>query len=308
MDASKKPSRGRVLAVDDDGTSLAIVAGLLEDLGYETLTAGNGREAMEVATRECDGIEAIVLDKNMPEMNGIEVVKELQVAPGCARIPVVMVTGANKPEEIKEGIDAGVFYYLTKPFDDDVFKSILTSAVAESRRLQALRAEFKKHTTSFGFLERAEFRFRKLDEAESLAGFLASCFPSPETALPGLAALFINAVEHGNLEIAYEEKSKFLAAGRWREEIERRETMPEYAKRSVKVRIERNSEETRVTITDEGKGFDWRKYLEIDPARALDNNGRGIAQANQISFDELIYQGKGNEVTAISRAGGGIKW
>ena len=38
----------------------------------------------------------------------------------------------------------------------------------------------------------------------------------------------------------------------------------------------------------EGEGFDWQAYMEIDPARALDSHGRGIAQANKISFDELV--------------------
>ncbi len=53
---------------------------------------------MEIAAGETDKIGVIVLDKNMPGMNGIEVVEELNVTPGCARIPIVMVTGADKPE------------------------------------------------------------------------------------------------------------------------------------------------------------------------------------------------------------------
>ncbi len=306
-----KPSetpQGYVLAVEDDGTTRAIMTGLLEDLGYETLEAENGHEALEVVAREIDRIDVIVLDKVMPELNGLEVVTKLKSTPGFDTIPVVMVTGSKEPEEIKEGIDAGVFYYLTKPFDDDVFQSVLTAAMSEAKRLQILKNELQKHQTSFGFIDQASFTINKLEEAEDLACFLAVCFPSPGTALPGLASLLVNAVEHGNLGISYEEKSILLENGGWRSEVEKRQYEPSYRDKKVKVELYRNDQETKVIITDEGDGFDWRSYMEIDPARALDNNGRGIAQANQISFDEIVYNEKGNEVTAISRSGSGIQW
>lgn len=56
-----------------------------------------------------------------------------------------------------------------------------------------------------------------------------------------------------------------------------------------------------VTISDEGDGFDWRPYLEIDPAQATDTHGRGIALARMLSFDDLWYTGTGSQVTGIVR-------
>ena len=84
--------------------------------------------------------------------------------------------------------------------------------------------------------------------------------------------------------------------------------MAKYSKRSVHVILERNDDEIRVIIEDEGNGFDWQNYMDIDPARALETHGRGIAQANKISFDELHYNDKGNIVTAVAKTGSGIKW
>lgn len=299
---------GCVLAIEDDNTTRTILTGLLEDLGYQTLEAENGKMALDIAGREQANIDVIILDKMMPEMDGLEVMKNLREMPGCDKIPVIMVTGSSEPEEIKEGIDAGVFYYLTKPYEDGVFQSVLTSAMNEAKRLQDLKTELRKHQTSFTFIDKASFTIQKLNEAEDLACFLAACFPSPETALPGLANLLTNAVEHGNLDIGYHEKSNLLEQGTWRQEVEERQSKPEYRDKTVRVEFVRNDEEMRVTIADDGNGFDWQKYLEIDPARALDNNGRGIAQANQISFDDLIYNSSGNEVTAVSRTGSTIKW
>ena len=60
-------------------------------------------------------------------------------------------------------------------------------------------------------------------------------------------------------------------------------------------------EELRFTIRDEGAGFDWTGYLDFDPERALDPNGRGIAMSRLMSFSALDYRGKGNEVVASVR-------
>lgn len=310
-EANLKPvndKKGRILAVEDDSTSLLVLVGLLEDLGYEVLEATEGREALDIVEREGATLDVIVLDKVMPEMDGLEVVAQLKDDPKAQHIPIIMVTGSTKPEEVKEGIDAGVFYYLTKPYEDNVFKSVLTSAMREADRRSNLKGELKKHQTSFGFIDRADFTIQKLEEAEDLACFIANCFPNPDTALPGLASLLVNAVEHGNLEVGYEKKSEFLSKNMWREMVECRFEHPAFQSRSVHVQLSRNDKEVRVTIEDQGKGFDWKQYLEIDPARALDSHGRGIAQANKISFDELQYNEKGNVVTAISNIGSGIKW
>jgi hypothetical protein len=65
--------------------------------------------------------------------------------------------------------------------------------------------------------------------------------------------------------------------------------------------MERSADEVRFTIRDEGKGFDWKKYLEVQPQRAFDNHGRGIAIARAMSFCSVEYRGSGNEVVAVVR-------
>jgi anti-sigma regulatory factor (Ser/Thr protein kinase) len=55
------------------------------------------------------------------------------------------------------------------------------------------------------------------------------------------------------------------------------------------------------SIVDEGQGFDWRNYLDLDPRRAFDPNGRGIAMARSLSFESMEYNERGNEVRVTIR-------
>ena len=101
----------RALAVDDDRTMRMILQTQLEDLGHDVLTANDGNAAWEVMLQERDRLDVVLLDREMPEMNGLEVVAKMKKDPVLSNIPVIMQTGSDSPEQIREGIDAGVFYY-----------------------------------------------------------------------------------------------------------------------------------------------------------------------------------------------------
>lgn len=297
--ATKHDNPVRTLAVDDDRTMRMMLQAQLEELGHEVLTACDGKEAWGVIQKEKDKLDVILLDREMPELNGLEVVALIKKDPVLKNIPVIMQTGSDHPEQIKQGIDAGVYYYLTKPIDEEVLKSVLSAAVREVRQQKVLGTELKQHKTSFNLIDTCKFHYRSLPEAESLACFIANCYTDAERVVSGLAELLINAVEHGNLGIGYEEKTRLLNEGTWRDEIIRRADLPEHKDKLIEVVLRRKANGVYVKIYDGGKGFEWRKYMDIDPARAQDNHGRGIAQANAISFDRVSFNDKGNEVTAF---------
>jgi anti-sigma regulatory factor (Ser/Thr protein kinase) len=106
--------------------------------------------------------------------------------------------------------------------------------------------------------------------------------------------MITNAVEHGNLGIGYEDKSRFMSQGTWYAEIERRLSLPEHSGKFVDVHMNRFPDKITVLIEDMGKGFDFAKFLTLDEKRLLDNHGRGIAMARM--FLDLAYQGSGNRV------------
>jgi anti-sigma regulatory factor (Ser/Thr protein kinase) len=78
--------------------------------------------------------------------------------------------------------------------------------------------------------------------------------------------------------------------------VHRRLALPENAQKHAEVELERDDDVIRFVIRDEGTGFDWRAYLQVDPGRAFDTHGRGIAMANRLSFSHIEYRGCGNEV------------
>lgn len=297
-----------VLVVDDDRVLRMMIQGQVEAIGHRVTTAINGIEALNTLQKEKDTIDLILLDREMPEMDGMGVVMRMKEDPDLRRIPVIMATGSDKPEQVKEGIDAGVFYYLTKPFDQEVLQSVFLSAIREVETQSILKDELKKHKSSFGLIDSVTFYIRNINDAEDLAAFLANCYPDPERVITGIAELAINAVEHGVLGITYDEKTTLIERGIWRHEIDKRCALPENKDKKVTVRFDKKEDGLYVEIDDQGKGFDWKRYLDIDPARAKDNHGRGIAQARAISFDDLYFNEVGNVVTGVIREDEELEW
>lgn len=287
-----------ILAVDDDRTTLLMLEAQLKSCGYEVITALSGEEALELARLHVERIDAVVLDRMMPGLDGLAVVNHFKHDEALRHIPIVMQTGSDSPQQIREGIDAGVFYYLTKPVQESVLQSVVAAALRERQQARLLTDQQSQRNLGFLLIDTCRFHFQTLPQAEALAVFLANSFPDPKRSVIGLAELLINAVEHGNLGIGYAEKTVLLNEGTWRNEVMRRSELPQYMNKRVEVLLQLKPEGVFAQITDEGEGFDWKSYLMIDPSRTTDNHGRGIAQANAQSFDSLRYNARGNQVLA----------
>lgn len=162
--------------------------------------------------------------------------------------------------------------------------------------------------TGFSLIDTCKFRIRTVDQAAALARFAAGMFRDPVRLEPGLYALMLNAVEHGCLEIGYDLKTKLLEAGTWQTEVLRRQSLPENRQKNAEIVIARRPEGVFIVITDPGPGFDWKSWTSIDPARARDTHGRGIAKARSVSFDSLAYNAAGNQVALHVRDVAPVKW
>lgn len=287
-----------ILAVEDDIVGMAFLESLIADLGHTIVKAHNGQEAVDILKREKQAIDIVLMDREMPIMDGITAVKHIKNDSELVDIPIVMVTGADSTQEIKEGMDAGVFYYLTKPVQHDTLNSVLIAAAKEIKQAHNLVDELHEQHTSFHLIDTCKFSFKTLDDAHTLAAFIANCFPKPGKVLAGIAELMINAVEHGNLGLGYKEKTKLVEDNTWRAEIERRQKLPEFCNKTATATFAKKEDGFYIIIQDQGVGFDWRQFLHIDPARASDSHGRGIAQARISSFDKLTYNDTGTKAMA----------
>lgn len=291
----------QVLVVDDHKAIRHLLTACLEPAGYQVITAPDGAEAWDILQQRGEEITVVLLDRRMPRMDGMELLSRIKASPALANMPVIMETAADKEEDIAEGIRAGAYYYLTKPLQPHVVLSITAAAVRDHQHVAELRQEVRRHMSGLALMTRATFRARTLNDAHDLTVTLASACPDPDIRVLGLSELLVNAVEHGNLGISYEEKDILLRENRWRDEVLRRLEAPEYRDRHVTVEFDRHPDRIEISITDEGAGFDWRDYMDLDPRRALEPHGRGIALSRAMSFDEIAYQGRGNRVTTTIR-------
>jgi len=288
----------RLLVVDDELVNLMIIREYLEGPDYALDMVESASQAWQHLQKGDAGYDLVILDRMMPGMNGIELLRLMKADPRFAGIPVIMQTAATTPEQVRQGLEAGAFYYLAKPYEPETLLAIVRAAVRDLEERELARNRASAHVRAMDLLDHAEFRFRRLDEVGPLIEVLASLCPNPAVAAGGLTELLVNAVEHGNLAISYAEKKRLRLDNAWEGEVARRIDLPEYGRRVARVRVQRQSNLLEFTISDEGQGFDWQSYLDFAPERAADPNGRGIAMARMMSFSSLEYRGCGNTVVA----------
>ncbi|MDG9671184.1 response regulator [Hahella sp. CR1] len=286
----------QILAIDDDERNLRLIRAYLADTGYELITAADGAEGWSTLERHLFKVDLILLDRMMPKMDGLAFLQQLKEHPRAKEIPVIMQTAAAESGQIREGIDAGAYYYLTKPYEEEVLISIIKAALEFGKESHKLMTELGKNESLRHMARQLTLSFATVEEAEQASILLADLFPFPPKVVTGLAELLVNAVEHGNLGITYDEKTDLNLRGEWMNEVQRRQKLPENQNKRVQVEFTRTDDAITVAITDQGPGFNWREYLQISVERATDNHGRGIAMANLLSFDDLIYEGDGNRV------------
>ena len=106
----------KALVVDDSRAMRRIIAKLLVELGFEVLEAGSGLEALTLAEKT-DGLSLVLLDWNMPELNGREVLERMRADERTADLPIMMVTTESEMEQVEVALSAGASEYLMKPFD-----------------------------------------------------------------------------------------------------------------------------------------------------------------------------------------------
>jgi len=108
--------RKLVLTVDDSRVMRRLITGTIEMLGYEPIEAGDGAQAMAVLERRGDEIALVLLDWNMPVMNGFDTLLAIQADPRFRDIPVMMVTTESETQNVVRALQAGAKHYLSKPF------------------------------------------------------------------------------------------------------------------------------------------------------------------------------------------------
>jgi signal transduction histidine kinase len=170
---------GEVLIVDDTPANLQLLAGMLKERGYHVRPVPNGALALRAA--EAQPPDVILLDVNMPDMDGYEVCRRLKLHERLRDVPVLFISALSEPIDKVRAFDAGGVDYVTKPFQIDEVQARIEAHV----RLRRMRLELEDKNRTI------EANFQKLREMEqlrdTLTHMIAHDMRSPLTGI--LAAL-----------------------------------------------------------------------------------------------------------------------
>ena len=104
----------KVMTVDDSITVRKVLCETLSAAGYDVIEAVNGRDA--ISKLEAQPVDVLVTDLNMPELDGVGLIRHVRGVAGNRFLPIIMLTSETQPEKRQEGKDAGASGWITKPF------------------------------------------------------------------------------------------------------------------------------------------------------------------------------------------------
>ncbi|MCU9840556.1 response regulator [Ruegeria sp. WL0004] len=134
----------RILAVDDEPSILELLTQILAAFGYDNVvTAANGRAALQILNSEPEPFDCLLLDVQMPQMNGIDLCQEVRMLPDYRFTPIIMVTAMVQKQYIDNAFEVGATDYVTKPFEFDDLRQRLSDAyrMAAERKSAILAME-----------------------------------------------------------------------------------------------------------------------------------------------------------------------
>jgi len=113
----------RCLVVDDSRVIRRVASKIVQDIGFAVEEADNGRKALNAVFSQMPDL--VLVDWEMPVMNGPDFTRELRKLPGGARVRVVFCATENDEAHIREALEAGADEYIMKPFDSEIVRSKL---------------------------------------------------------------------------------------------------------------------------------------------------------------------------------------
>ncbi len=290
----------KILLIDDEEFTRIELGGFLQDEGYSVITASDGLEG--ITTFENIQPEIVLTDVKMPKVDGFTVLKKIKAQKPETR--VIILTGHGDEEMVIRALKEGANDYIKKPINLNYLSESMTRASESIKSLK--RTTF--NASSVVNINQVLKIDNNLDTIYAVTNYItnlnhvyfnkASC----EKIKLALIESLRNSIEHGNLEIDYDEKNKLLEEGKFNEELKRRLNNDYFKHRFVYIRYSLNSDEVRYEIEDQGKGFNWMKLPNADdPKNIFKRNGRGIMLI-KLMMDEMFYNEKGNCITLVKKS------
>ncbi len=291
----------KVLVVDDAVLDQKIAGGCVEQEGSTPIYAENGRIAVEMIEQEHPDI--VLTDLQMPEMDGLELVKH--VRQNYPKIPVILMTAYGSEEIAAKALRTGASSYVPKKnLKKDLSDALrIVLQAAETAREREHVRELMRYNESRFLLGYEPAATRSL--ISHLQDGLTQMDLCDEADLirvgTALTEALRNAIDHGNLEL--DSKLRENPDGAYYKLGEQRSKEPPFCDRRVHVTAKLTPGEAAYVIRDEGPGFDPSKLPDPrDPENLTKPSGRGILLI-QMFMDEVSFNDSGTEITMIKRPG-----
>jgi len=289
-----RPPARTLLVVANDPNTQAIILEHAKAQGHSVISAST--PALGLSTFDMTQPDIVVTDLFLPEQDGIMLVKQIhERRPTC---PVVLLTDAGHGESTMAGLRAGALDYMQQPIDEAAFAQVLQRAihrlpvsVDDAPGVDRLEYVLVMGTDP-GFVESTVTWL--------IQGTAMGLMESRQLHLrAALQELVMNAVEHGCLDLRYQDKIDAIAQDQYDEVIQWRRQDARFRDRRVTIRATYDKRQQVLTyrVADEGKGFNWKSRMKsgLDVCPTGDASGRGIFLARSF-FPDIAYNDKGNEV------------
>lgn len=119
-----------ILIVDDDENQVEVLAYRLQSQGFMTLEANNGQKALSLAHEERPHL--ILLDLRLPDMSGFDLCEKLADDPATCGIPVIVLSGMERPDIVRRARSAGCQFYVRKPYDPNALLILIQKAIQDA--------------------------------------------------------------------------------------------------------------------------------------------------------------------------------
>jgi len=290
----------RLVVINQSGESGGKIGAQLCGLGYKPVFLAESDRTLDELGAFAEQIGAILLDWRFEGVKDAAFAEALADKATESGLPVLVLVATDRTQDAEAACRAGLSGVLSMPRR----LADLKQALDEMTRRSALgRSEPEwPLMNAVSLLESCKFRFRSPEDVDVLVPIIARLFPEPERSAPGLAALMINAIEHGNLEIGHARKADWVARGVYRSELAKRLKTPPFSARWAELIVNRREDGVMVVIMDEGCGFCWQDLIrnrQAEQDAIAGPGGDGIAMARQDAFDDLRFNHTGNQVTAF---------
>ncbi|MCQ2973992.1 MAG: response regulator [Bacteroidales bacterium] len=290
----------KVLIIEDDFISRKYLRDLIKYSGYECVTAKNASEGLDLYYSFKPN--AIICNIIMPGISGLEYLQKIRSLD--RHTIIIMITNFSSERLAINALRLGANDYIQKPIqDNDILPTL--------KRIGSKINLDDDNNFRYGAIDSGRIVMKFNTEigaprmiVDRLMSEVAENYFEEEARTSielGLSELVTNAIEHGNLNITYKEKTEVLKNDKLTELYQNRLNDQKLASRQVTVEYSFSENQCEWIITDEGDGFDPNKVPNPIADENLENlSGRGIF-ISKFFFDSVEYLGKGNKVHVIKK-------